>query len=60
MSSVLSIDFLELTSDFQIPITFLLVDKKTKYGLHFLDYIAKKILVIKLSGFAENFHFLYS
>ena len=35
MSSALSIDFLEPTSDFQKPVTFLLVDKNTKCGNSF-------------------------
>ena len=30
MSSAFSVDFLEPTSDFQTPVTFLLVDKKHK------------------------------
>ena len=60
MSSAFSVDFLEPTSDFQTPITFFLVEKKHKVGTHFFNWIARKILVIKLLGFAENFQFLYS
>ena len=51
-----SVDFLEPTSDFQTPITFLLVDKNTKCGYKF-SKIARKILVIKLSRYAEIFSF---
>ena len=59
MSFAFSLDFLKPTSDFQMPITFLLVDKNTKYGFRFLNLnlITRKILVIKLSGFAEIFTF---
>ena len=57
MSSVFSIDFLEPTSEFQTPVTFLLVDKTQSVGIHFLSWIARNILVIKLSGFAEFFTF---
>ena len=53
MSSAFSIDFLEPISDFQTSITFLLVDKTQSVGTHFLNKMARKILVIKLSGFAE-------
>ena len=35
MSYTFSIDFLEPTSDFQMPITFLSVDKNTKCGYSF-------------------------
>ena len=59
MSSAFSVDFLEPTSDFQTPITFFLVEK-TQSGYSFFNWIARKILVIKLLGFAENFQFLYS
>ena len=34
-SSAFSVDFLEPTLDFQTPITFLLVDKNTKFGYSF-------------------------
>ena len=47
MSSAFSVDFLEPTSDFQKPNNFLISGQK----------IARKILVIKLSGFAEVFIF---
>ena len=40
MSSAFSIDFLEPTSDFQTPITFLLVDKTQSVGIHFLNKIS--------------------
>ena len=53
MSSAFSIDFLEPTSEFQMPVTFLLVDKNTKCGYTF-SKIARKNLVIKLSGFADS------
>ena len=55
MSSAFSIDFLEPTSEFQTHVTFLLVDKTQSVGIHFLSWIARKMLVIKLSGFAEIF-----
>ena len=42
MSSVFSIDFLELTSEFQKPVTFLLVDKNTKCGYSFSELDHKK------------------
>ena len=51
MSSAFSIDSLEPTSEFQTPVTFLLVDKNTKCGYSF-SLIARKI---KMSGFAEIF-----
>ena len=35
MSSAFSIDFLEPASEFQTPVTFLLVDKNTKCGYSF-------------------------
>ena len=35
MSSAFSIDFLEPTSEFQMPVAFLLVDKNTKCGHSF-------------------------
>ena len=56
MSSAFSIDFLEPTSEIQTPVTFLWVDKNTKCGCSF-SKIAWKILVIKLSKFAEIFTF---
>ena len=56
MSSAFSIDYLEPTSEFQTPKTLLLVDKTQSVGIHFLR-VARKILVIKLSGFAEIFTF---
>ena len=37
MSSAFSIDFLEPTSEFQMPVTFLLVDKNIKAGIRFLS-----------------------
>ena len=57
MSFSFSIDFLEPTSEFQTPVTFLLVDKNTKCGYSFSKLDHKNILVIKLSGFAEIFTF---
>ena len=57
MSSAFSIDFLEPISDFQRSIAFLLVYKTQSVGAHVLNKIARKILVIKLSGFAEIFTF---
>ena len=57
MSSAFSIDFLEPTSEFQTHETLLLVDKTQSVDVHFLSQIARKILVIKLSGFAEIFTF---
>ena len=50
-----SVDFLEHTSDFQTPITFLLVEKNTKCGYSFLNWIIRNILITKLSRFAEIF-----
>ena len=41
MSSAFFIDFLEPTSEFQMPVTFLLVDKKTKCGYSF-SYLDRK------------------
>ena len=38
----------EPTSEFQTPVTFLLVDKTQRVGIHFLSSIARKILVIIL------------
>ena len=35
MSSAFSVEFLELASDFQTPITLLLVDQNTKCGYSF-------------------------
>ena len=55
MSAVFSIDFLESTSKFQRPVTFLFVDKNTKCGYSFS--FASKILEIKLSEFADIFTF---
>ena len=52
MSSAFPIDFLEPTSD-----NFLISGQKQSVGIHFLSKIARKILVIKLSGFAEIFTF---
>ena len=41
MYSAFSVDFLVPTSDFQTPITFLLVDKNTKCG-HLFSYLDRK------------------
>ena len=57
MSSAFSIDFLEPTSDFQMPVTFLLVDKNIKCVYSFSKFDRKENLVIKLSEFAEIFTF---
>ena len=57
MSSAFSIDFIEPTSEFQTPVTFLFVDKTQGLDIHFLSKITRKNLVIKLSGFAEIFIF---
>ena len=59
MSSAFSIDFLAPNLEFQTPATFLLKWTKTQsVGIQFLSKIARKILVINLSGFAEIFSFL--
>ena len=52
MFSAFSIDALEPILDFQTSITFLLVDKTQIVGTHFLNKIARSILVIQLSRFA--------
>ena len=52
MSSVFSIDSLEPTSEFQTPVTFLLVDKNTKCGYSFSKLDHKNNFGNKLSGFA--------
>ena len=57
MSSAFSVCFLEPTSEFQTPVTFLLVAKTQSVGIHFLSKITRNILVINLSGFAEIFTF---
>ena len=59
MSSAFSTDFLEPTSEFQTPVTFLLVDKKQSVGIHFLSLIARTILVmhVRFSAFTEIFTF---
>ena len=51
-------DFLEPTRDFQTPIIFLLVDKNTKCGYFFLNWVVRNILATTLSGFPEIFIFL--
>ena len=57
MCSAFSIDFIGPTPEFQTPLTFLLVDKTQSVDINFLSYIARTILVIKFSGFAEIFTF---
>ena len=47
MSFAFSIDFIELTSDFQTPVTFLLVDKNTKCIL-FHNWIIRNIFGNKI------------
>ena len=51
-----SVDFLDPTSDLQAPITFLLGDTNTS-GYLFLNWTARKSLVLKLPSFAKNFTF---
>ena len=57
MSSAFSVDFLEPTSEFQMPVTFLVVAENIKCGHSFFSKIAGNISVINLSGFAETFTF---
>ena len=53
MTSAFSIDFLEPTSEFQMPVTFLLVDKNTKCGYSFSQLDPKEIFgnLLKFSLF---------
>ena len=59
MPSDFSVDFLQPTSDFQMHITFLLVDKNTikVWVFNFLMRSQGRFWYIKLSGFAEIFTF---
>ena len=57
MFSAFSIDFLEPTSEFQTPVTFLLEYKNTKCGYSFSSSDPQKILIIKWPEFAEIFTF---
>ena len=56
MSFAFSIDFLEPTSKFQMPVTFLLVDKNTKCEYSFSKLDPKENFG-NLSEFAEIFPF---
>ena len=58
MPSAFSIYFLEPTSEFESPVTFLLVDKKQSVDIHFFSKIARKTLVNKLSGIWKFSRFL--
>ena len=58
MTSTFCFCFLEPTSDFQAPITFLQVYKIHSVGIHFLNWIKRNILVIKIVEHAESFIFL--
>ena len=54
MSSAFSIEFLEPTSEFQTPVTFLLVDRNTKCGYSFsvtpkIVYKKKKIQIVVMN-----------
>ena len=51
MSSAFSIDFIEPTSEFQTPVTFLLEDKNT--FIYFLSKLARKVLELICQVFAE-------
>ena len=59
MSSALSIDFLEPTSEFQMPVTFLLVDKNTKCGYSISYFDLKESFGNYFVRICWNFHFLY-
>ena len=53
MSSAFFINFLEPASEFQTPVTFLLVDKTQSVGIHFLSLDRKETFGNNLLGFAE-------
>ena len=57
MTTAFSVEFPKATSDFQMSITFLSVNKNTKCLYLFFNWILRNILVIKLPllGFAEIF-----
>ena len=57
MASAFSIEFIELTSDFQTPLTFELVDKTQSVGIYFLNQITMKFLINKLLEFVDIFTF---
>ena len=58
MSSALSADFLRWLAHFRFSNTykFLISGQKHSVGIHFLNKIARKTLVIKLLGFAKIFY----
>ena len=60
MSSAFSFDFLEPTSDFQTPITFLLLDNNTKCGFSFSLLDRKENFGNKIVQICWKFHFPYS
>ena len=62
MPSAFSIDFLECTSEFQTPVTFLLVDKNTKCGYSFSwldceENFGNCRVLLKFSLFLHGFSF---